>query len=432
MNLDLDAQGFPARGGKPLDLPPKERAVLALLIRGWPRIVSKQEFADVAWGGRDMSDESLARCISRIRAAFADSPGPRIESVYGTGYRLDAGAGRSASHSRLSMAAQASPQAVEAFLHARLLAQQRTPAAMTRALALLRQIIEQHPRYAAARVAFAEAIGGAVGWALHADADLVQQGLRQLEEAERLDAGVFGLASARASLLDSAWRYDEAEAAWAEALPQMQGDPDSLFLHGRFLMLVGDNAGAVAQLRAAVQLHPYSALFRVTLARALAHGGESEAALAMAEATCEQHPESLIAVVHLSGLKALVRPDASIVPAARRAAQQADVPPIAQSTLAYVLVRTGFAAEARAMAESLLARSGTSPCEAVLYATIFGELGDPARALALLSAAEAARCGVLPMALREPASAALRRLPAVGQMAQRVFGRFAAGKPSPA
>lgn len=88
MMLGPVAQGFPLWQGGLLDLPPKERAVLALLIRRAPEVVSKQAFADEAWQGRPMSDESLARCISRVRRVL---PGVPIESVYGAGYRLQGG-----------------------------------------------------------------------------------------------------------------------------------------------------------------------------------------------------------------------------------------------------------------------------------------------------------------------------------------------------
>lgn len=315
--------------------------MLALLIRRWPQVVRKQDFADVVWHGRDMSDESLARCISRIRAALSDAPGPRVESVYGAGYRLAAGAGHEASHARLTLATQAPPQAVEAFLHARLLAHQRTPAAMARALALLRQLMAQQPRYVSARIAFAEAIGGAAAWAIHAQPGLVDEGLRALDEAEQLDPESIGIAAARAHLLDCAWRYGEARAAWAVALPLVREDPDSLFLYGRFLLVTGDTGGAIEHLRTAAQLHPHSALFRVTLARAFAHAGDVPAALAQAQAACDEHPASALAATYRLALDAWARPNRAGAQALLQVAQQRDVPPMALPTFAYALARTG-------------------------------------------------------------------------------------------
>lgn len=427
MNLDLDPQGNPAWGGRALDLPPKERAVLALLIKRRARVVSKQEFADAAWGARGMSDESLARCISRIRASLADATGVRIESVYGEGYRLHDELPRPAAHARIAGAAQAPPQAVEAFLHARQLAQKRTPAAMGRALELLRELVRQHPRYAAARIALAEAIAGAAGWGLRSGADDIEDALRQLEEAQALDPASPGLATARAYLLDCAWRYDEARSAWAAALPQALADPEALFLHGRFLLVTGDAPAAVGSLREAVRLHPHSALLRVTLARALAHAGDPEAAIAQAQQACDEHPDSEIAAIYRLGLLAYARPSPQVAKALWTMAQQRDAPPLALSIYAYALARCGAACEALAVIDSVLDCERTSPCVGVLYAPALLALGHKRRALALLESGEKSRCGVLPMALRDPANAALARDPALGQLMERVFGPIVPG-----
>lgn len=423
MPLNLDAQGFPMRDGQVLlDLPPKERAVLALLIRQQPQVVSKQAFADGAWKGRVMSDESLARCISSIRSALADLPGIRIESVYGTGYRLQVDAPSVPRYARLQSAAHAPPQAVEAFLHARQLAQQRTPAAMNRALDVLRGAIQQHPHYAAARIALAETLGATASWGLDAGATFVDEGLAQLDEAERLDAASPGLATARAFLLDSAWRFDEARAAWQLAVKQAPTDPQTLFLHGRFLLVIGDAQGAVARLRAAVHLHPYSAPLRVTLARALAHAGDAAAALEEAEAACADHPDSAIAGIYRVGLLAWSRPTPGLAEAAWGWAERRDAPPLALAILSYTLARTGRTAEAMEVVDACLACHDTSPCVAALHVATLATLGATDRAMALLAAAEQARCSVLPMALRDPANAALRALPACEELMRRVFG----------
>jgi transcriptional regulator HilA, main transcriptional regulator of SPI1 len=422
MILNLDSQGFPVRDGQVmLDLPPKERAVLALLIRQQSKVVSKHAFADSAWHGKNMSDESLARCISSIRAAVADLPGIRIESVYGVGYRLQIDPAGEARYARLLNAAQAPPQVVEAFLHARQLAYQRTPAAMGRALTLLRELVEQHPRYPAARIALAEALGAAAGWGLGAGATLVNEGLAQLAEAGRLDPASPGLTTARAFLLDAGWRFDEARTAWQLAMEHADNDPDTLFLYGRFLLVTGDALGAVARLREAVRLHPYSALLRITLARALAHAGDATSAIAEATATTNEHPESAIAAIYRLGLLAWSKPEPGTVEAAWILAERRDASPLALPIVSYALARTGQAAQALEIVDAYLACHAASPCIGALYAATLVALGDFERALALLAQAEEARCGILPMALRDPGNAALRTLPVYRQMMDRVF-----------
>ena len=153
--LTLDDAGLLWVDGRPLALPPKERAVLRLLLQRAPGVARKQEFAAQAWRGADMSDESLARSISQVRRVVA-ARGLKIEAVYGVGYRL------------LDPHAPAPPPDTRArkqddYNHARQLLQQRTPAAMQLAIGLLRGIVRDDPRDAAARIALAEALAIAVG-----------------------------------------------------------------------------------------------------------------------------------------------------------------------------------------------------------------------------------------------------------------------------
>lgn len=418
MTLALDPQGFPVWNGELLDLPPKERAVLVLLMRRQPQVVSKQAFADAAWGPVTMSDESLARCISRLRRLLPDM---RIESVYGTGYRLVAGS--PPRHSRLLTAAQASPHVVEAYLHARQLAQQRTPAALHKALGLLRRLVADEPLYAPARVALAEALAGAASWGLPGGAGPIGEGLTQLAAAERLDPGCPGLNAARAWLLDFAWRFDDAADVFMRALRAAPDDPDTLYLHGWHCLVTGDVDAAIVRLREALVLQPYSALLRVTLARALSHRGDFEAALAEAEATCHDHPESLIAATLRVGLLALLRPDAAVVDAAERLAESRDAPPYTLSVLSYALVRCDRGDQALALIDVCLACRSATPCSAQLHAAALLALGDTDRAAALVVAACEARCALLPMVLREPVNAALLAHPDVARVWTTVFGR---------
>src|SRR6478609_7807368 len=86
--LSLDEAGFPRAGDRALSLPPTVRRALALLLRHAGAVVDKETFAREVWRGGTMSDESLARCISRLRREI-ERHGYRLEAVYGVGYRLE-------------------------------------------------------------------------------------------------------------------------------------------------------------------------------------------------------------------------------------------------------------------------------------------------------------------------------------------------------
>lgn len=429
--LTLDQQDFPQWGGVPLKLPPKERAVLALLIQRQPQVVSKQEFADGVWGQRHpMSDESLARCISHLRGVLASQSAltHSIESMYGLGYRLKGPATTRTGSSQVAdeatvATAQPLARAADALQHAQQLAERRTPAALNVALRLLRDLVAEHPGYAAAHVALAQTMADAAGWGLQVDTSFIPDGLHHLDEAERLDPATPGLLYCRAHLLDFDWRFRQAAPVWQKAMLASTDDPKALFLYGRHLLVIGDTNTAIATLRQAAELHPFSALLRTTLARALAHAGDPEAGLAEVTATCEDHPESEIAASYRIALLALVHPEPSIVAMAWRMAEQRDAAPLALSIVSYALARLGRRDQALEVIDACLSCGSISSCGAVLHTPALLALGEMPRAVALMSAAYKMRCGVLPLALRDPGNISLLAQPEILAITASVFGQ---------
>jgi len=419
--LTLDDAGFPIADGRPLDLAPKERAVLALLLQRRPAVVSKEEFASAVWAGLAMSDESLARSISRLRRTLTGF-GLTIESVYGTGYRLD-GEAPAPAPSRLVGATHAQPATVDAYLHARQLAAQRTPAAVGRAIELLRALIEREPGYTPARVALAESLAAAIGWGQLPTDPSVEEGLRVLDEGKRLDAATPGLAGARGALLDMAWRFDEAAVAHADALRDGANDPDTLLVFARHLLLTGQPAGAVEQLRAALRLSPHTPLLRMTLSRALVQAGRGADALAEARASVTEHPGQLLLVAFELAIRAMVAPSPDIEGAAWRLSEGPDTPPFVWTVLSFVLAQIGRREAALDIIDATLICSRTTTGEATLYAAPLAAIGEVDRAAALLQRAYDERCGMLAMVLRDPAHAGWLPTHPVGrELLRSVFG----------
>lgn len=420
--LALDEAGFPVAGGRPLDLAPKERAVLALLMQRRPAVVHKNDFAAAAWPGRTMSDESLARSISRLRRALVPH-GLVIESVYGTGYRLEAAELPAATQPRLAVAAHASQATVDAYLHARQLAQQRTPAAVGRAIGLLRELVAGEPAYTPASVALAEALGAAVGWGQLPTAATIEEGLAILAAAERIDASTPGLASARGTLLDMAWRFEDAARAHAQALLQRPDDPDTLLTHSRHLLYTGQAARAVDQLRAALRLSPHAPLLRMTLSRALVQAGRGPEGLAEADAALAENPGQLLLVAFALAMRAMVAPTPDIEAPAWRLSEGLDTPPFVWTVLSFVLARLQRREPALDIIDASLLCSRTTTGEATLYAAPLAALGEFDRAAALLQRAYDDRSGMLAMVLRDPAHAGwLPQHPMGRSLLRGVFG----------
>lgn len=440
--LSLDDAGFPLLNGQPLRLQPKARAALALLLQRRPSVVSKDDFAAVVWPAAAMSDESLARCISQLRRALAPA-GLGVDAVYGTGYRLgrsEPTATESAAalgsppglrsppapqrSTRLASAARADPATVDAFLHARQLAQQRTPEALARAIGLLEGLIARDPAYTPAHVALADALAAAVGWGQLPTDEAVARGLRWLDAAARQDPDTPGLDAARGSLLDMAWRFDEAAEAHAQALRVGSRDPDTLLLQARHLLYTQQAEQAVQQLQLALSLSPHAPLLRMALSRALVQAGRGAEAVAEAEAAIANHPGQLLLVAFALAIRAMVAPVPALATQAWRLSEGSDTPPFVWTVLSFVLARVGHRADALDIIDATLLCSRTTTGEATLYAAPLAALGETDRAAALLLRACDERCGMLAMVLRDPAHASWLPQHEVGQqLLQRVYGR---------
>jgi DNA-binding winged helix-turn-helix (wHTH) protein/tetratricopeptide (TPR) repeat protein len=75
--------------GKEVSLPPKERAVLVLLLETAGEVVGKETLLECVWGDEIVGEESLTRCIYALRRILKESKGSRyIQTVYGQGYRF--------------------------------------------------------------------------------------------------------------------------------------------------------------------------------------------------------------------------------------------------------------------------------------------------------------------------------------------------------
>lgn len=415
MALDLTDDGLPTWQEAPLFLPPKESAVLALMIRAQPQAVSKADIVQHAWGGSAVSDDSVTRCISQLRRALPDV---KIESVYGFGYRLVPP--EPAQHSRMLAVVKAPPEVVEAYLHAWELAQQVTPRAMGRALTVLRAIVDEYPGYAPARVSLAVTTGAAVGWGMAAELGVtVADGQAQLDAAERGDPRAPGVRVARAWLADMDWRFDDAEALFRAAYRDQPDDAELLPLFGWHLLATGRSGEAVQVLRRAVAQRPFAVYTRVMLSRALSYDGQPDAALHEAERAELDHPDSAIAISQHLLLRASQRPGPELVGTALQLLARTDAPSYVRATQPYVLARCGEAGKARALIDAALDGEHGNAASNVMFAPALAVLGEMERAAALIDAAFQARCALLPLVLNAPL-----RLLSAHPVVQRLQGHF--------
>src|SRR5471032_2179491 len=72
--------------GRAVHLPPKELAVLSLLLDANGALISKDVLLDNVWPDCDVAEESLTRCIYSLRKLLGDNK-DYIVTVYGKGDR---------------------------------------------------------------------------------------------------------------------------------------------------------------------------------------------------------------------------------------------------------------------------------------------------------------------------------------------------------
>ena len=86
--LDM-TRGTLRNGEHAIELRPKSFEVLRYLVENAGRLISKDEIIQAVWSNVAVSDESLTRCISDVRAALADEHQRVIKTVPRRGYIFD-------------------------------------------------------------------------------------------------------------------------------------------------------------------------------------------------------------------------------------------------------------------------------------------------------------------------------------------------------
>ncbi|HID7510377.1 TPA: HilA/EilA family virulence transcriptional regulator [Enterobacter hormaechei] len=88
-NFVLCTDGTLVHRERQIHVPPKELAVLTILLETAGELVSKDTLLNHVWADSDVNEESLTRCIYALRRILLESKDCRyIDTVYGKGYRF--------------------------------------------------------------------------------------------------------------------------------------------------------------------------------------------------------------------------------------------------------------------------------------------------------------------------------------------------------
>jgi DNA-binding winged helix-turn-helix (wHTH) protein len=425
VGLTVDQHGFVAYNNSILQLPPKERGALSLLLRAWPDLVPKKEFAQHVWKGR-MSNESLARCMAQLRRVLSHIGIVRIDSLYGLGYHLtilpgdvDASPQLPSDRSCQPGTVKVHPSLIAACAYAQQLLQNHSPAAYGRAESIVKDVISQASGYIPAKLVLAQCVAHMAGSGVSDSEREIDEALEMLASIESTEHGASGLQSQQANLLDCKWHFDEARCLHEQALLLSPEDPVSHFNYGLHLLATSAPADAVAAFRCAVELNPFSPEQSIMHARSLAAAGAN--AIDIVEHAREAyriHPGSEQVYLYLLGMLAFFDPQPELAHAARQISLSRSSWIYAAGTISYVLAQCGDRDGALELIASQ-ATAGANIRVTHLAALIALDLVDEA-VLRVKEAAHAG-CGHLPILLGFVENAALKQHPEYSTILTRIF-----------
>ncbi|WP_211473490.1 winged helix-turn-helix domain-containing protein [Collimonas humicola] len=427
VGFTVDQHGFVAYKNAILDLPPKERGALSLLLHAWPKSVSKKDFAQHVWNGR-MSNESLARCMAQLRRVLSHIGMIKIDSLYGLGYRLtiqpeeaDASVLVSSDRGRQSGTVKVHPSVTAACFYAQQVLQNHSPAAYDRAGSIINDVISQAPDYIPAKLVLAQCMASRAINGVPCGLQMIDEAQNILRSIERTEPGALGLQSQKANLLDGKWQFNEARFMHKQALLLSPENPVTHFNYGLHLLATGAVADAVTAFSSAIELNPFSPEQSIMHARSLAAAGAS--AIDVVEHAREAyriHPDSQQVYLYLLGMLAFADPQPELAHAARQITLSRSSWIYAAGIISYVLAQCGD----RDSALELIAAQATANVNiriTHLAALIAMDLFDEA----VLRVKEAVRAGYghLPILLSFVENSALKEHPEYPAILAHIFSR---------
>jgi transcriptional regulator HilA, main transcriptional regulator of SPI1 len=425
VGLTVDQHGFVAYNNSVLDLPPKERGALSLLLHAWPKSVSKKDFSQHVWNGR-MSNESLARCMAQLRRVLSHIGIIKIDSLYGLGYRLTIQSGDVDASTRLSSdrgsqsgTVKVHPSVAAACFYAQQVLQNHSLAAYDRAKSIISDVISRVPDYIPAKLVLAQCMANRAIGGMPGDPQMIDEALKLLASIEDAEPDASGLQSQKAYLLDGKWQFNAARFMHGQAMLLSPENPATHFNYGLHLFATGAAADAVTAFRSAIALNPFSPEQLIMHARSLAAAGAN--AIDIIEHAREAyriHPDSQQVYLYLLGMLAFLDPQPELAHAARQITLSRSSWIYASGTLSYVLAQCG---DRDGALELIAAQATASANIRVTHLAALIALDMVDEAVLRVKEAAHAECGHLPILLRFIENSALKQHPEYSTILTRIF-----------
>jgi serine/threonine-protein kinase len=183
-----------------------------------------------------------------------------------------------------------SPELYERFLRAKYDLAQRGPASIQKAIATLKDIASQQPKFAPAFATLAQAYTVLPLYSPGSGDSLRRMALDAANTAVQLDANLSDGYTARAIAYDAVWKWAEATKDFQRALQLDSMSAKAHQLYGEHLLVVGQPQQAVRELATATRLDPASPIMAGSLAMALVHAGRKRDAVTQAQNAVAMDP----------------------------------------------------------------------------------------------------------------------------------------------
>jgi len=280
-------------------------------------------------------------------------------------------------------------EAYDLYLRGRYFFQQRGADGLRRALEYFEQAVSRDPGYADAYTGIADVYGQLPLYTATPGDSVLPLALRAVTRAIALDSTLAGAFASRGALLNSAWRWSEAERDLRRAIGI---DPRNATAHqwyGENLLMNGRIDEAITEFQLATELDPLSPVMTALHAIALAVAGDAGAAVERAQRAVSLDSLTPVTRFMLGAVYLYVDRGSDAIPELETAAQLAAGVATVNGLLGYAYAVTDQPDRARAVLQSIDSTNLTTG-NAAAIARIYLGLGDLAAALDWLDRAAAA------------------------------------------
>jgi serine/threonine-protein kinase len=244
-------------------------------------------------------------------------------------------------------------EAYDLYLRGRYFFARRGDEALRTALGFFQQAASRDTSYAAAYTGIADALGLLPLYSTTPSDSVLPLALAAADRAIALDSTLAVAYASRGSLLNSAWRWAEAERDLRHAVTLDSNNATAHQWYGESLLIAGRVDEAVTQLARAAELDPVSPIITASHALAVGVAGHGEEAIALGERALQLDSASAPTRLFLGAVLAYAGRIQDAIPQLEQALALAPGLPVTQGFLGYGYAVGGRETEARGILTSM-------------------------------------------------------------------------------